>query len=210
MTITFMAFFSLVASDRVSSASAARRRARSAREPRRWLLVWTELYHRGDLRAYAVVQFLPLLLMPLMLLISRGRWLCYRVVVGAAGRRSAGQGGGDLQGAIYDFTRFAGGDSLKHVLAAAAVLMAVFEIRNNQAVTNATSSRNGWVSVFGGNYNGCVTKPHIYLVSADGTAGGYGINVEFHPPKSMREPPKEALIGSVTINNTSVCSCPLD
>jgi hypothetical protein len=130
MTVAFMAFFSLVASDRVSAGF-----GRAVL----WPLVctgavsvvywyWTELHHRGDLRAYAVVQFLPLLLIPPMLLLSRSRWLStgrlWAVLVAYLLAKAAEF----HDSALYDYTGFASGHSLKHVLAAAAVLMAILAV----------------------------------------------------------------------------------
>ena len=77
MTVAFMALFSAVIQDRVSE-----RLGRTLL----WPLVivgvatiawwyWSELAGHGDLRPYAVVQFLPMLLIPLMLLLFRGRGL---------------------------------------------------------------------------------------------------------------------------------------
>jgi hypothetical protein len=130
MTMTFMALFSLVVSDRVS--------ARFGRALL-WPLIcagaasvaywyWTELDHRGDLRAYAVVQFLPLLLIPAMLLTSRGRWLSTGWLWGVLAAYLLAKVAETCDGALYDFMGFGGGHGLKHVLAAAAVLMAVFAV----------------------------------------------------------------------------------
>jgi len=134
MTMTFMALFSLVVSDRVS--------ARLGRALL-WPLIgagaasvaywyWTELDHRGDLRAYAVVQFLPLLLIPSMLFISRGRWLSTGWLWGVLAAYLLAKVAETCDGAIQDFTHFTGGHGLKHVLASAAVLMAVFAVPNKR------------------------------------------------------------------------------
>src|SRR6185295_20317622 len=80
MTVAFMSLFSAIVADRVS-------------EPLGRALLWplvtcgiasigwwqmTESAGAGDLRPYALVQFLPMLLIPLMLLLFRGRWLSPR------------------------------------------------------------------------------------------------------------------------------------
>jgi hypothetical protein len=130
MTITFMALFSLVVSDRVSACLG---------RILLWPLVgagcasvaywyWTELHHQGDLRAYAVVQFLPLLLMPSMLLTSRGRWLSTGWLWGVLSAYLLAKVAEIHDGILYDFTGFGSGHSLKHVLAAAAVLMAILAV----------------------------------------------------------------------------------
>jgi hypothetical protein len=80
LTVVFMAFFCLVLADRVSPAAGP------------WLFVplvflgvfsvtywhWTELAGVGDVRLYAFVQFFPLLVIPLVLLLFPGRH--YRTV----------------------------------------------------------------------------------------------------------------------------------
>jgi hypothetical protein len=130
MAITFMAFFSLVVSDRVS--------ARLGRALL-WPLIcagigsvaywyWTELDHRGDLRAYAVVQFLPLLLIPSMLLISPGRWLSTGWLWGGLAAYLLAKMAECYDDVLYEYTGIAGGHSLKHILAAAALMMAMFSV----------------------------------------------------------------------------------
>jgi hypothetical protein len=134
MTITFMALFSLVVSDRVSAPLGG---------ALLWPLVcagaasviywyWTELHLQGDLRAYAVVQFLPLLLIPSMLLFSRGRWLSTGWLWGVLAAYLLAKVAEYYDGVLYDFMPIGGGHSLKHVLAAAAVLMAIFAVQSNK------------------------------------------------------------------------------
>jgi len=127
MTVTFMALFSLVLSDRVDE-----RFGRALL----WPLIgagvasvaywhWTELQQRGDLRAYAVVQFLPMLLIPSMLLASRGRWLSTGWLWGVLGAYVLAKVAEYHDRTLYDCTGLGGGHSLKHVLAAVAVLLAI-------------------------------------------------------------------------------------
>ncbi len=77
MTVAFMALFAMVLSDRMSAHGA---------RVLLWPLVlagvasvgywyWSERHGRGDLRAYGVIQFLPMLLIPLMLLFCKQRQL---------------------------------------------------------------------------------------------------------------------------------------
>ena len=74
MSVAFMALFSLVLGDRVSwrlgEALAWPLMLLGAASVLYWY--WTETRGAGDLRAYGVVQFLPILLMPLMLLTVSG------------------------------------------------------------------------------------------------------------------------------------------
>lgn len=131
MTIAFMALFSLVIGDRVS-----------ARLGRRllWPLVisgvaavmywdWTELQGRGDLRPYALVQFLPMLLIPVMLLRSKGNglrtsWLWATVAVYGLAKLAE-----FYDHAIHAATGIISGHSVKHLLGALAVYLAMCSMR---------------------------------------------------------------------------------
>jgi hypothetical protein len=120
MTIGFAGLFAAVIGEYGSTARA-----------RRWLPIflvigassvvywqWTESLGRGDLRPYAIVQFLPMLAVPAILLISKRKndigpylWLMIAFYVGAKLLE------------FFDVAVFAGihlisGHSLKHVVAA--------------------------------------------------------------------------------------------
>lgn len=129
MTIAFMALFCTVLGDRVSW-----RLARALFVP---LLIlgmasvfywdWSEQHGVGDLRPYAVVQFLPMLLMPLMLLTcpgsegtARSLWWTFGFYVGAKVCEQ-------LDAPIYSALGLSG-HSIKHVLSAVAVLFAIFAL----------------------------------------------------------------------------------
>jgi len=94
---------------------------------------WTESRGHGDLRPYALVQFVPVILIPILALLSRGSlvpsmyflaaWVLY-VVAKVCEIQDA---------AIYDLTGFWSGHTLKHLLAAAASavpLVALMRKRN--------------------------------------------------------------------------------
>ena len=89
---------------------------------------WTELQGAGDLRAYVVVQFLPMLLIPLMLLLFTGggirtAWLCGMLLMYVLAKTCEHY---DEQ--IYSLVRVISGHSIKHILAALAVLCAIFSM----------------------------------------------------------------------------------
>lgn len=123
MTVAFMALFSAVIQDRVSE-----RLGRILL----WPLVivgaasiawwhWSELAGRGDLRPYGIVQFLPMLLIPLMLLSFSGRglradWLWFTLAIYVAAKIAE-----HFDGPIFAATGHLSGHSLKHLLAALAV-----------------------------------------------------------------------------------------
>ena len=127
MTIAFMGLFSLVIEDRVSTRLGRRLL---------WPLVfagvasvlywdWTELQGRGDLRAYGLVQFLPMLLIPLLLITVRGRglhasWLWATLATYAVAKLAE-----QFDAAIYAANGLLSGHSLKHVLGAVAVFWAM-------------------------------------------------------------------------------------
>ena len=130
----FMALLALVVGERVSWPLA------------RWLLwplvmlgvgsvvywAWTEAHGVGDLRPYAVVAFLPVLLMPLLLLLFPGnpqssKWLWWTFagyVVAKLGEQ--------LDGPVYDAIGLSG-HSVKHFASAVAVLFAVFAMQEMKA-----------------------------------------------------------------------------
>jgi hypothetical protein len=127
MTVAFMALFAAVIQDRVSE---------SLGRALLWPLIaagaatiawwyWSELGGRGDLRPYAIVQFLPMLLIPLMLLLFRGKalrdaWLWATLAAYALAKAAE-----YFDAAIYATTGALSGHSLKHLLAALAVWWAI-------------------------------------------------------------------------------------
>lgn len=127
MTVAFMALFSAVIQDRVSE-----RLGRALL----WPLVvagvasigwwyWSELAGRGDLRAYAVVQFLPMLLIPLMLLMFKGRGLRDGWLWASLAGYVLAKIAEIFDAAIYGASGFLGGHGIKHLLAALAVWWAI-------------------------------------------------------------------------------------
>jgi hypothetical protein len=86
---------------------------------------WTEQQGRGDLRFYALVQFLPLVLLPLILLLFGTRqlragllWLTLLLYLAAKATEH-------YDGEIYTRLGVISGHSLKHVIAALAILCTV-------------------------------------------------------------------------------------
>jgi hypothetical protein len=127
MTVAFMALFTALVADRVS-----------------WLLgralLWpmvaagiasiawwlrTEAAGAGDLRAYALVQFLPMLLIPLVLLLWRdgslaARWLWLAFAAYVLAKLAE-----HFDATFFAATRLTGGHALKHLAAALAALWVV-------------------------------------------------------------------------------------
>lgn len=122
MTVAFMSLFSALLADRLS-----------------WLLgralLWPlivagtasiawwirgESMGQGDLRAYGLVQFLPMLLMPMILLMWREGSIAARPLWLALGAYAAAKITEHYDAAIYAAVGFVSGHSLKHLAAAAA------------------------------------------------------------------------------------------
>jgi hypothetical protein len=121
MTVAFMALLSAVIADRISWV---------AGRALLWPLVaagiasiawWlrTETAGAGDLRPYALVQFLPMLLIPLVLLMWRGAGLSSRRVWMGVGAYALAKLAEHFDAAILAATGM-GGHALKHLLAALA------------------------------------------------------------------------------------------
>lgn len=135
MTVAFMALFAAVLMDRVSM-----RLGRALL----WPLVaagiasiawWihTELAGRGDLRPYALVQFLPMLLVPLILLLSKGGSLSTAMLWMSLGAYGAAKLAEHLDPAILDATGFFSGHSLKHLFAALGAWWAIRAFQKSPA-----------------------------------------------------------------------------
>jgi hypothetical protein len=121
MTVAFMALLSAVIADRISWVVG---------RALLWPLIvvgiasiawWirTEAAGAGDLRAYGLVQFLPMLLIPLMLLIWRGEGLTSRWIWMAFGAYALAKVAEQCDAAILAATGM-GGHALKHLFAALA------------------------------------------------------------------------------------------
>lgn len=130
MTIAFMALFSMVVHDRISEQGG---------RVILWPLVlagvaavgywyWSESQGQGDLRAYGVIQFLPMLLIPLMLMIYSGKGLRAPWLWGALGTYALAKVVEYFDKSIYNATGVVSGHSIKHVLGSFAVLWAVFSV----------------------------------------------------------------------------------
>jgi hypothetical protein len=122
MTVAFMAFVSALIADRISWVLG---------RGLLWPLVaagiasiawWvrTEAMGAGDLRAYALVQFLPCLLAPLILLTWREGDLASRPLWLAFGAYALAKLAEHLDAAIFAATGLFGGHALKHLAAALA------------------------------------------------------------------------------------------
>ena len=119
ITISFMSFFVLIFGESISTKTASRLLAPLLLFGLASVVYWniTEKIGTGDLRFYALVQFLPMLLIPLILLfygscLSGRRWILAILLVYGAAKITEMY---DHQ--IYELIGFSG-HSLKHLIAA--------------------------------------------------------------------------------------------
>jgi hypothetical protein len=138
MTIAFMALFSAVLGDTVSPAWGRRSLWPLVLVGLFSALYWiaTERAGAGDLRPYGLVQFLPMVLIPLLLVLYGTRRYRARHVWWALVFYGLAKGAEFLDVAIMDMTDTLSGHALKHLLAAVSsvfVLLA-FEGRRNGAM----------------------------------------------------------------------------
>jgi hypothetical protein len=135
MTVAFMALFAAVLTDRVSA---------QLGRALLWPLVaagiasiawWihTELDGRGDLRPYALVQFLPMLLLPLILLLSRSGGLNTAMLWMSLGAYGAAKLAEHFDPVIFDATGVFSGHSLKHLFAALGAWWAIRAFQKSPA-----------------------------------------------------------------------------
>ncbi len=122
MTVAFMALFTAVVADRISWI---------AGRALLWPLIvagigsiafWIrgEASGHGDLRAYALVQFLPMLLIPLILLLWRGEGLSARRLWMALAAYAFAKIAEHFDAAIFEAGGLLSGHSVKHLAAALA------------------------------------------------------------------------------------------
>lgn len=130
MTIAFMALFALLLEERVMQ---------NRNGYLLWLLLaagigsvaywaWSESAGHGDLRPYAVVQFLPIILMPLILIMFRQRYLSNALLVSAFVLYFAAKLFEHFDAQVFTALGVVSGHSIKHIAAASAVLCTIYAV----------------------------------------------------------------------------------
>lgn len=121
MSMAFMAFLSSMISERIDRRAGAMLLApllaTGAFSVGYW--AWSESAGRGDLRLYAVVQFLPLILLPLILILFKAPRSYSIPVWSLAVMYVLSKVLEHFDQSVYVVTGFVSGHTLKHVLAAA-------------------------------------------------------------------------------------------
>ena len=128
MTIAFMALFSAIIADRIHQSTGLALLPLLIAVGIASVVYWnmTESAGEGDLRFYAVVQFFPMLAIPLICIFFPPRTLDARYVVIMAGFYVAAKVFEHFDQAIFELLGYSvSGHSLKHLSAAAAAYMAL-------------------------------------------------------------------------------------
>jgi hypothetical protein len=136
IAISFMAFFSVIIGERVSASAG-----------RRWLwplviigiaavVYWgvTEAHGRGDLRPYAVVQFLPMLLIPIILALYPSHFMREGYLWATLATYAASKGAELLDEPVFLFLGTLSGHTLKHFLAAGSAGLFLLALRRRSRI----------------------------------------------------------------------------
>jgi hypothetical protein len=141
LTVVFMTFFVMVLAERVGPMLGP------------WLLVpcvgfgifgvtywhWTELRGAGDVRVYALVQFVPLLLLPIVLLLLPARYTGTSGLWGVLAWYGLAKVLELLDRAIYANSGLVSGHTLKHLVAALGGLWLLLLLRSRRPLANRGS-----------------------------------------------------------------------
>ncbi|MGH8496144.1 MAG: ceramidase domain-containing protein [Gammaproteobacteria bacterium] len=143
MTIAFMALFTLVVGDYVSGRAGSWLLWPSILVGLASVVYWqfSESRGIGDLRPYALVQFLPMLLMPLILILFRPTRLRAALLWSALIVYALSKVAEYFDTPIFELTGFISGHSVKHLLAAAAVLAAIMAFRAGAPMPSAAAEK---------------------------------------------------------------------
>lgn len=137
MTVAFMGFFTMVIGDRISPALG---------RALLWPLVaagvgsvgywaYTESLGVGDLRPYGLVQFLPIVLVIIMLCAYRPRFLRSGYLWGSLGMYGLAKLAEYGDAWVYDVSATISGHTIKHLLAAVGVLLVVMALEDRPRIT---------------------------------------------------------------------------
>ncbi len=117
ITIAFMSFFSIILAERLSLKMAKIMFLPLITAGVLSIVYWhySELTGEGDLRPYGLVQFLPMLLIPMILLMYEAKFTRDRALWWFLGAYLIAKGFEALDDQIFEFLIFISGHSLKHL-----------------------------------------------------------------------------------------------
>jgi hypothetical protein len=136
MTVSFMAFFAIVIGEHIDAKAGLRLLAPLLLLGAASVLYWhfTERAGHGDLRPYVVVQFLPLLLVPLVLILFPSRLSHGGLLWGLLGAYLAAKLLEKADGVIFSWGHLLSGHSLKHLTAAFGMYLFLLAIKLRRPV----------------------------------------------------------------------------
>lgn len=123
MTMSFMALFSIIVGENIAIEAGKRLLYPSVILGMLSVVYWYwgELHGQGDLRLYALIQFLPMLLIPAILAFGRPRFTNNGYLWGLLGAYAAAKFAEYGDDTLYQLSGFFSGHSLKHLLAASGI-----------------------------------------------------------------------------------------
>lgn len=132
MTIAFMAFFSIIIAEFISIKSGKNLFFPLVSIGLISIFYWdyTEHHGVGDLRLYALVQFLPMLLIPAILLLFRSCFSHVRYYWYFLGLYGLAKITETYDSNIYDYLFFISGHSIKHILASFGCMIFYYQVKN--------------------------------------------------------------------------------
>lgn len=137
MTIAFMSFFSVVVMERLNEKSGLALLPVLLMAGAASVFYWdhTESLGNGDLRPYALVQFLPMLLIPLMFWLLPARYKGLKYLAYGLFWYMLAKVLEHFDHGVFAMTSgVISGHTLKHIAASIAVLMMVFYVRKREAL----------------------------------------------------------------------------
>ena len=137
MTIAFMALFSAIVGETISPRIALKLFIPLLAAGMASVVYWhvSELNGNGDLRAYVLVQFLPIVLIPLMLVLFTSRLNGNKYIWGIIGDYAVSKLMEHFDSRIYNALGVVSGHSLKHLVAAFATFIFYLALRNRQILS---------------------------------------------------------------------------
>lgn len=137
MTVAFMALFTAIVGETISSQIALKLFIPLLMSGIASVVYWyvSDLKGHGDLRAYALVQFLPVLLIPLILWLFNSRLTGNKYIWGIIGAYAISKLLEFFDTPIYSALAVISGHSLKHLMAAFAALIFYRALRNRQILS---------------------------------------------------------------------------
>jgi hypothetical protein len=96
-----------------------------------WYL--TEVQGKGDLRPYVIVQFLPMLIIPMLLVLYSGKRMLTAFIWATLFTYGLAKVAEYYDPAIFEWLGFWSGHTIKHLLSAVAVLWVVLSFRSEKS-----------------------------------------------------------------------------